>query len=236
MDLSVNTLHPVVAALRERLRTLDVQRDLLASRARELEAALADTSREAQRLASEAVQIQALLDLYERDGRGEPAAPTAVVWTAVGPPTARAVSKAHRDHAAIEATADAGADARSDQSASGQDASAPTSRTAAPRRATVNWAAAWRDAAIGALREQGGPLHYRELCRILAGRGFVFGGKSPEATFLASLHRDRTTFQSAGRGTYWLVEAPDGESPAVAGRARRRTSRPRPIGRAKAGA
>jgi hypothetical protein len=104
-------------------------------------------------------------------------------------------------------------------------------------RAGAAWTTAWRDAAVAALREHGAPLHYRDLYRHLASRGFTFGGQNPEATFLASLHRNRAVFQTAGKGTYWLVEAAaDGATPATAGRVRRRARRPQPIGRAKGAA
>ncbi len=89
---------------------------------------------------------------------------------------------------------------------------------------------------MATLTEHGAPMHYRELYRAVAARGFTFGGQRPEATFLASLHRDRATFQSAGKGMYWFAEQVTGAVPATAARTRRRARRPRPIGKSKGGA
>jgi hypothetical protein len=204
----------IIAALTERLGVLALERDSLARRARELETALSETSQAAQVRASEAVQLQALLDFY-RGGR-EPALTASELERQLPPPELVRDAEVAMPPS-VEPTATLPA------------------RTAGQGRPTAAWTAAWREAAIAALREHGAPLHYRELYRVVAGRGFTFGGKSPEATFLASLHRDRTTFQGAGKGTYWLVEPVDGETPAVAARTRRRTRRPAPIGRSKAG-
>lgn len=117
-----------------------------------------------------------------------------------------------------------------------QDDTAEGTSAGSIRRAGQAWTTAWRDAAVAALQDAGGPLHYRELYRLLAARGFTFGGRSPEATFLASLHRSRTTFETAGKGTYRLAGTVAGNSPAPAARNRRRTRRPRPIGKSRAGA
>jgi len=231
MDSASTAPNPVVAALRDRLHALDVQRDALARRVRDLEAALADASQEAQRRASEAVQLQALLDFYESD------AVPAAVSTALAPvPAATPLPQLRQRLASPPAeTAAVGPAADAEPSDDAAAAAIAAAAKAASGRGKTGWAAAWRDAAITALRDHGAPMHYRDLYRVLAGRGFVFGGKSPEATFLASLHRERTTFQSAGKGTYWLVEAAHGAPAAVDGRARRRARRPRPIGRVKGG-
>ena len=193
----------VMDALHERLRVLALERDALAGRTRELEAALSATSAEAQRRAAEALHLQALIDFYEHEqppdgavGRGFPAP---------------------------------------EQAGDGQRDETNLPPSPSIRRAAGSWTSAWRDAAVAALTECGAPLHYRELYRLVAARGFTFGGRSPEATFLASLHRNRSTFESAGKGIYWLVEAAPAEAPATAAPTRRRTRRPRPIGKAKGG-
>lgn len=198
-----------MVAVSERLLALANERDALAERSRELEAALAATSQEAQRRAAEAVQLRALLDFYEQelptDARSSPAVSEAPVEReSERPPQPPAAS------AAVTAT--------------------PT--PVRPRGTSSSWTSAWRDAAIAALHEQTGPMHYRELYRFLAGRGFAFGGKSPEATFLASLHRERSTFRNAGKGLYGLVEPAEGAPPVSAPPKRRGARRPQPIGRA----
>ena len=204
MDKSVAEQAGVIEALTERLSVLAEERDALAARARDLEAALAATSVEAQRRAAEAVHLQALIDFYEQD----PPNDRATAGEAVQP-------RPQRDD---------------------QDGDAAAGSAPSIRRAGAAWTTAWRDAAVAALQAHGAPMHYRDLYRLLAGRGFTFGGQSPEATFLASLHRNRGTFQSAGKGTYWLVEAAPGDAHATAARARRRTRRPRPIGKTKGAA
>lgn len=192
-----------MVALRDRLAMLALERDALAARVRELEAALAATSVEAQRRAAEAVHLQALIDFYEQEPLDGAAAGK--------PPVSRS---------------------RGDE----QDGEAVGPSAPSIRRAGAAWTTAWRDSAVAALQAHGAPMHYRDLYRLLAARGFTFGGQSPEATFLASLHRNRGTFQSAGKGTYWLVEAAPGDAPATAARARRPTRRPRPIGKTKGAA
>lgn len=97
------------------------------------------------------------------------------------------------------------------------------------RRATAQWTLAWRDEAVAVLREHGEPMHYRELYRAISARGFTFGGKSPEATFLASLSRDQTTVAGVGKGCYWLTGEPMKSDVRVAGPSRR-ARRPQPIG------
>ena len=178
----------------------------MVTRTRELEAALDEASSEAQRLAAEAVQLDALLGFYIPE---QPPAPRLSSEGVAGVPAAGSTGERQPPHG---------------------------SATTPVRRAPAPWTSGWRDAATAALRDHGGPLHYRDLYRIVAARGFTFGGKSPEATFLASLHRDRATFQGAGKGTYWLVESDGAADPTPAPRTRRRTSRPRPIGRRKSGA
>jgi len=91
---------------------------------------------------------------------------------------------------------------------------------------------AWRDAALAVLRERAAPMHYRELYAAVAARGVSFGGRSPEATFLASVSRDVETFAGVGRGAYWIAGEPVGPegAPTTAPVKRRRPRRPRPIG------
>lgn len=91
---------------------------------------------------------------------------------------------------------------------------------------------AWRDAALAVLRERAAPMHYRELYAAVAARGVTFGGRSPEATFLASISRDAAWFAGLGRGAYWIAGEPvgsDGTTTAPPAN-RRRPRRPRPIG------
>jgi hypothetical protein len=100
------------------------------------------------------------------------------------------------------------------------------------RRAAAQWTTGWRDEAISVLRDHGSAMHYRDLYRAIAARGFSFGGRSPEATFLASLSRDRDTFVGVGRGCYWVVgAAPTSTTPAPG--PQRRTRKPTPIGRGR---
>ena len=99
------------------------------------------------------------------------------------------------------------------------------------RKTTAQWTLAWRDEAVSVLQSRGEPLHYRELYRSISARGFTFGGKSPEASFLASLSRDQATFVGVGRGCYWLAAVPTNEEAMPAG-PKRRPRRPKPIGKA----
>jgi hypothetical protein len=98
--------------------------------------------------------------------------------------------------------------------------------------AVVPTGLAWRDAALAVLRERGTPMHYRELYAAVAARGVTFGGRSPEATFLASISRDVETFAGVGRGAYWIAGEPVGldGAPTSPPANRRRPRRPRPIG------
>ena len=95
--------------------------------------------------------------------------------------------------------------------------------------ATAPSVQAWRDETVTVLRENAAPMHYRELYRAIAARGFTFGGKSPEATFLASLSRDQATFAGVGKGSYWITGEPMSSDVQVPG-PRRRERRPKPIG------
>jgi hypothetical protein len=90
-------------------------------------------------------------------------------------------------------------------------------------------ALAWRDEAIAVLRENSAPMHYRELYGAIAARGLTFGGRSPEATFLASLSREQDAFVGVGKGSYWIAGEPMRPGGQVSG-PRRRTRRPKPIG------
>jgi hypothetical protein len=191
----------VVQALRERLGALDAERSALATRVHELEAELAATRATAQRCASEAIHLEGLIAFYE-DGVQEPA--TSVESS---PPAAT------------------GSEAETERSRQSD-----VALVALPvRRAAAQWTLAWRDEAIAVLKAHGEPMHYRELYRAISARGFTFGGKSPEATFLASLSRDQTTFAGVGRGCYWLAGEPMTSEARVVG-PKRRAHKPRPIG------
>lgn len=102
--------------------------------------------------------------------------------------------------------------------------------TPAPRREPGPLDGAWRPEAQRILEQTGHPLHYRDLYRLLAGRGFTFGGNSPEAVLLAGLSRAKNTFVAVGKGCYWLT---DRELPSAGDWGpTRRPRRPRPIGHA----
>jgi hypothetical protein len=90
----------------------------------------------------------------------------------------------------------------------------------------------WRDVALAVLREKAAPMHYRDLYAAVVARGVTFGGRSPEATFLASISRDAEWFAGLGRGAYWIAGEPfssNGTATAPPAK-RRRPKRPRPIG------
>ena len=106
-----------------------------------------------------------------------------------------------------------------------------------PQNASVSVATppdgAWKAEAIRLLDEQGRPMHYRDLYRALAARGFVFGGRNPEGVLLTGVSREKHVFFSVGHGAYWLVgREPKGAQPAVVP-SKTRVTRPRPIGRAR---
>jgi hypothetical protein len=192
---------PVVKALRERLGALDAERSALAVRVHDLEGELADARVAAQRCVAEAIHLEALVAFYENGLQEQ--APT-VGWDGPALMVPEAVGDRPRSGDVIVVT--------------------PLGR-----RATAQWTLAWRDEAAAVLRANGEPMHYRELYRAISARGFTFGGKSPEATFLASLSRDQTTFAGVGRGCYWLTGEPMTSEARVAG-PKRRTRKPRPIG------
>jgi hypothetical protein len=191
----------VVQALKERLRVLEAERSALASRVHDLEAELAVTRAAAQRCASEAIHLEGLVTFYE-NGFQEDA-------PAVG----------SSGHALTEPEVEGDRPQRGDVKVV----------TLPVRRATAQWTVAWRDEAVAVLRGHGEPMHYRELYRAISARGFTFGGKSPEATFLASLSRDQATFAGVGRGCYWLTGEPMKSDARVAG-PRRRARKLKPIG------
>jgi hypothetical protein len=189
----------MLAVVRARLSKLAEERSSLALRVHALEADLAGLRSEAERFATEAIQLESLIAFYENG--------------------AAAASSAPDPHAASELP--------------GASLETVNSRDvplgAATRKTNPQWTLAWRDEAVAVLRARGEPVHYRELYRAIAARGFTFGGKSPEASFLASLSREQATFAGVGRGCYWLAgETPD---PTVgSGGPKRRPTRPRPIG------
>jgi len=94
---------------------------------------------------------------------------------------------------------------------------------------------AWKAEAIRLLEEHGGPMHYRDLYRALAARGFVFGGRNPEGVLLTGVSREKNVFLGVGKGGYWLVgresKAPQPATGLPA--PRKSTTRPRPIGRTR---
>jgi hypothetical protein len=155
---------------------------------------------EAERFASEAIQLEALIAFYENGSLIDAAVPQAI-------PSEQAASQDPLD---IREASTSGA---------------------AARKTTAQWTLAWRDEAVSVLRGRGEPVHYRELYRAISARGFTFGGKSPEASFLASLSREQATFVGVGRGCYWLTaEQSSGE--AIPAGPKRRPRRPKPIGKA----
>jgi hypothetical protein len=200
MSTDIASRSEVVASLQSRLLALNLERDQLAARVRDLEAQVTAARAAAEDSAAEALHITALVAFYETSSD-----PGTVAASAPG---------------LIEAPDEVGVEEQPPE----------TAATASPRRrATPSWTVAWRDEAVAVLKGQGAPMHYRELYRAIAARGFTFGGKSPEASFLASLSRDQTTIVGVGRGCYWLAgETQIGE--AVRSGPRRRARRPKPIG------
>jgi hypothetical protein len=191
----------VVQALRERLGALDAERSVLAARVHDLEAELQAAREAAQRCASEAIHLEALIAFYENHSQAQ-----APAIDSFGPASVEPEPPADRP-----------------QRADAEIVALPV------RRATAQWTVAWRDEAIAVLRARGAPMHYRELYRAISARGFTFGGKSPEATFLASLSREQTTFVGVGRGCYWIAGESMTPDAVVAG-PKRRMRRPKPIG------
>ncbi|HVA18861.1 MAG TPA: hypothetical protein VMU55_01650 [Solirubrobacteraceae bacterium] len=93
---------------------------------------------------------------------------------------------------------------------------------------------AWKAEAIRLLDENGQPMHYRDLYRALASRGFIFGGRNPEGVLLTGVSREKQIFMRMGRGEYWLAGREAAVAPSAAAQAKPRADvrRPRPIGRA----
>lgn len=200
MDTRKTNQTAVVMALSERLRALDSERTILAAQVLDLEAQLTAARAAAEHCASEAIHLEGLVAFYE--DRPVDAPPTEA------PSSASAVQPEPVERGQLENEA----------------------KAARPiRRATAQWTLAWRDEAVAVLRSSGGPMHYRDLYRAISARGFTFGGKSPEASFLASLSRDQTAFVGVGRGCYWLAGEPAVADPRPQG-PRRRARRPKPIG------
>lgn len=203
----------VLEALNGRLAAVAERRADLAERMSRLEAELVDLRAAAERCAEEAIQVEGLIRFYEPRAQATPTSSQAA--------TAEALELSTYARPAEAGVADANA----------VEGSASNSEPAPPRRGIglPQWTAAWREETAKTLREGGVPLHYKELYRAIAARGFTFGGRTPEATFLASLNRDTVTFTGVGRGCYWLAgePLPNGVEPA---RPARRVRRPRPIG------
>ena len=201
MSESNNHQTVIVRTLRDRLGALDAERGSLNVRIQELEAELAATRAAAQRCASEAIHLEGLVAFYENDFQAQAPAVGSSGPATMEPEVVDDHTK--QDYVSVV--------------------------TPPVRRATAQWTVAWRDEAVAVLRGHGEPMHYRELYRAISARGFTFGGKSPEATFLASLSRDQTTFAGAGRGCYWLPGEPRTSDARVVG-PKRRARKPRPIG------
>lgn len=197
----------VVEALRVRVGALENERAVLALRARNLDVELEATRSSAQRLAEEAIQLKTLIAFYENGTER-----SAVKATA---PAQDRFDASPKDAAEVSNDVDA------------------ASVALPARRPTTQWTQAWREQSLAVLREAAGPMHYRELYRAIAAHGFTFGGKSPEATFLASLNRDQESFTGVGRGCYWIAGEAVPSDKLVPG-PKRRARRPRPIGRATA--
>lgn len=201
MNDDVASRSAVVASLQSRLLAVNLERDRLAARVRDLESQINAVRAEAEDSAAEALHISALMAFY-----GSSSDPGSIA-----PPVS-----------GLEAAPGVGIPQ--------QQASEVPGDVASPRRrATQQWTVAWRDEAVAVLKGQGSPMHYRELYRAIAARGFTFGGKSPEASFLASLSRDQTTIVGIGRGCYWLAGEPHSAQVDQSG-PHRRARRPKPIG------
>jgi hypothetical protein len=118
-------------------------------------------------------------------------------------------------------------------------AASTTEPPASPRNAVVSVATppdgAWKAEAIRLLEEHGQPMHYRDLYRALAARGFVFGGRNPEGVLLTGVSREKNVFFGVGKGGYWLVGRESKAMQPAAGPStpRKASTRPRPIGRAR---
>jgi hypothetical protein len=189
----------MIAVVRTRLSELAEERSSLARRVHALEAELAGLRSEAERFATEAIQLESLIAFYQNGAAAATAAPDPSAASELAGASLETVNS--RDVPLGSAT----------------------------RKTSAQWTLAWRDEAVAVLRARGEPVHYRELYRAIAARGFTFGGKSPEASFLASLSREQTTFAGVGRGCYWL--AGEASDPTVSsGGPKRRPSRPKPIG------
>jgi hypothetical protein len=202
MTQPTTTQLSVLETLRTRLAALDEERVQLAAQVHDLEAQAAAARAAAEVCASEALQIEGLIAFYERRSVNE------TTSNNIAPvPNARVAAEGELDGAQLEAPGPA----------------------LPRRRAGAQWTVAWRDEAVAVLKGRMSPMHYRDLYRAIAARGFTFGGKSPEATFLASLSRDQATFVGVGRGNYWLVGEANQSEPQPAG-SRRRARRPKPIG------
>lgn len=82
------------------------------------------------------------------------------------------------------------------------------------------------DAVQQVLRQEGVPLHYRQLADTV-GTQAPLRGKDPGATLLAHLSRAADRFVRVGRGIYWLADEPLPAGILVAAGGRRRARRGR---------
>jgi hypothetical protein len=142
-----------------------------------------------------------------------------------GKPRESAAEAAPQDEDALSSRVPAGSEESADDH---EETDASIERIEAERDLAMP-SLAWRDEAIAVLRENSAPMHYRELYGAIAARGLTFGGRSPEATFLASLSREQDAFVGVGKGSYWIAGEPMRPGGQVSG-PRRRTRRPKPIG------
>ncbi len=205
METSKMNTADVVKTLVDRMTALEIERTELAECVGELERQLANARAATERAATEAVHVEALMVFYQN-----------------GNPIPRSAPEVTPDPASHEARG------------RNQVGVVEVAETVPPvRRAPAAWSQAWRDETLAALRDRGAPTHYRDLYKSIAARGFTFGGRSPEATFLASLNREAGIFQRVGRGSYWVAGEPVPEVGAPS-ESRRRSLRPRPIGHRRA--
>lgn len=94
--------------------------------------------------------------------------------------------------------------------------------TGQPRKPDSVDVSDWRTL-VKATLETTGPMHYRDLYRLLRSKGVIFGGAHPAGTFLATMNRD-TGFVRVGRGMYWIADRPLPDMP-IASKSPRRSTR-----------
>ncbi|MGH2406763.1 MAG: hypothetical protein ACRDF7_01625 [Candidatus Limnocylindrales bacterium] len=85
------------------------------------------------------------------------------------------------------------------------------------------------DAAVSVLADNGAPIHYQDLARMLSDRGVYVPGKDPGANLIAHMLRDERFSRGSGRGMYGLSEWPGmkrSTPPSTRGRRMRAARRP----------